>query len=113
MRQYVMGSDPQALDRLATAAGLECEVDPLLREALAPLCRNIFVPITFWVTDCRVCIFVENPQQDEKVWMALLYFYAVSLPSLMTKETSYKPSLEGNTPTPRMKLKNIIILISL
>lgn len=68
----------QAIDRLATAAGIHSIVDPQLCDALRPFCTS--------------------PQHDFRLWNLLLIFYAFSLPSLASaKDMGYRPALDANS----------------
>ncbi|KJE88598.1 hypothetical protein CAOG_000229 [Capsaspora owczarzaki ATCC 30864] len=66
-----------SVDRIALLAGMTIDIDPVISDALKEHCMN--------------------PDYDFKVWNLLLVFFAASLCTLSTRETSiYKPALEAN-----------------
>lgn len=71
-------NDRPLVEEMATSAGLQCEVDPVLCQALR--------------------VYKEKkPDEDSLVWSLFLVFVAVALPSLAYRETSeYNADLEAH-----------------
>lgn len=76
---YPQGNNDRPLvDEMATSAGLQCELDPVLCEALRVHKE-------------------KKPDEDSQVWALFLVFVAVALPSLAYRDSSdYNADLEAH-----------------